>query len=148
MRRLTAFALAIALSPAAFAQGVSVEFKPASVTVVDGYQAVKDGEGLTFYVAADALITNDDIVAASAEVDPLTHKPVVSITFGAAGGNRFADYTSAHVGELVAVIVDGVVLSAPRIMSPVLGGTVIINGQMSMADATRIASGILPSKEK
>ena len=44
------------------------------------------------------------------------------------GAKLFADYTSAHVGEFFAIVLDDVVVSAPSIRSAITGGQGIITG--------------------
>jgi preprotein translocase subunit SecD len=60
------------------------------------------------------------------------------------GKNLFADYTSKHVGEFFAIVLDGVVISAPTIREPIPGGTVQIEaggvGGFSVKDAQNLVN--------
>ncbi|MCU0512892.1 MAG: protein translocase subunit SecD [Anaerolineae bacterium] len=60
---------------------------------------------------------------------------------------QFATYTGSRIGEPMAIVLDGVVLSAPIIQSQ-LPGSGIITGQFTEEEATRLAlqlrSGALP----
>ena len=47
------------------------------------------------------------------------------------GARLFGDYTSKHVGEFFAIVLDGKVVSAPVIQSAITGGTGIITGGSS-----------------
>lgn len=75
--------------------------------------------------------------------------PVVSITFDATGGKRFADATLANVGRPFAIVLDGKVISAPVIRSAILGGSAIISGGFTVEEATDLAillrAGALPA---
>jgi hypothetical protein len=53
-------------------------------------------------------------------------EPALSFTLSEPAASQFADYTAAHIGDSFAITVDGVVASAPRIMSPIPRGDVEI----------------------
>ncbi|WP_412776316.1 protein translocase subunit SecD [Thalassospira lucentensis] len=76
-------------------------------------------------------------------------RPVVSFRFDAAGGARFGDVTSKSAGRSLAIVLDGEVISAPRINEPILGGSGIITGQFSVQEANDLAlllrAGALPA---
>jgi preprotein translocase subunit SecD len=69
--------------------------------------------------------------------------------FDTVGGKRFGDATSKNAGHLMAIVLDGKVISAPRIREPILGGTGIITGRFSVAEAQDLAlllrAGALPA---
>ncbi|MBK8175922.1 MAG: protein translocase subunit SecD [Rhodospirillales bacterium] len=75
--------------------------------------------------------------------------PVVSFRFDAAGGKRFGDVTSHNVGKQLAIVLDGQVISAPNIREPILGGSGIISGSFTVAEAQDLAlllrAGALPA---
>ncbi|WP_343564847.1 protein translocase subunit SecD [Kiloniella sp. b19] len=76
-------------------------------------------------------------------------QPVVSITFDATGGKRFADATLANVGRPFAIVLDGKVISAPVIRSAILSGSAIISGGFTVEEAGDLAillrAGALPA---
>lgn len=76
-------------------------------------------------------------------------RPVVSFRFDAAGGARFGDITSKNAGRGLAIVLDGEVISAPRINEPILGGNGIITGQFSVQEANDLSlllrAGALPA---
>jgi protein-export membrane protein SecD len=77
------------------------------------------------------------------------NEPVVSFTFDSVGGRRFADATSNNVGKPFAIVLDGKVISAPRINEPILGGRGIISGSFTVQSANDLAlllrAGALPA---
>jgi preprotein translocase subunit SecD len=95
-----------------------------------------------------AIITGDQIADARQGFDPQDGSPVVNIRFDSAGSHRFANVTQQNVGKPFAIILDGVVLSAPRINEPILGGTAQIKGSFTVQSANQLAisisSGRLP----
>ncbi len=78
--------------------------------------------------------------------------PVVSFRFDSQGGRKFGDVTKANIGNRLAIILDGKVISAPVIRSAIMGGSGIISGSFSVAAANDLAlllrAGALPAPLK
>ena len=95
-----------------------------------------------------ALITGDQISDARQEFDPETGQAVVTIQFNSEGARRFARITKENVNRPFAIILDNVVLSAPNIAQPILGGSAKISGNFDTKSANELAvqlrSGRLP----
>ncbi|HEV2746124.1 MAG TPA: protein translocase subunit SecD [Allosphingosinicella sp.] len=95
-----------------------------------------------------AMVTGDQLNNAQQQFDPQTNEPVVSITFDGAGGRRFAKVTQENVNKPFAIILDDVVISAPNINEPILGGQAQITGNFTVESANELAvqlrSGKLP----
>lgn len=93
-------------------------------------------------------ISGDKLIDAQQTFDPNDNQPAVSITFDSEGGQRFARMTQQYTGELFAIILDGQIISAPRINEPILGGSSLISGSFSVESANQLAialrSGALP----
>ena len=74
----------------------------------------------------------------------------VTLSMDSKGTKEWADYTSTHVGKQVAIVLDGVVQSAPVINEPILTGDTEISGKFTVDDAKYLAtvlqSGSLPVK--
>ncbi len=77
------------------------------------------------------------------------NQPVVSFRFDSAGARKFGAVTRDHVGELLAIVLDGKVISAPRIREPILGGSGVISGSFTAQSANELAvllrAGALPA---
>jgi preprotein translocase subunit SecD len=77
------------------------------------------------------------------------NQPVVSFRFDSAGARKFGAVTRDHVGELLAIVLDGKVISAPRIREPILGGSGVISGSFTTQSANELAvllrAGALPA---
>ncbi len=75
--------------------------------------------------------------------------PVVSFRFNTAGGRRFGALTAQNVGEIMAIVLDGQVISAPRIQAPIPGGSGVITGNFTLESAQDLAlllrAGALPA---
>ncbi|MCG8492738.1 MAG: protein translocase subunit SecD, partial [Sneathiellales bacterium] len=79
-------------------------------------------------------------------------QPVVSIRFNGLGGKQFGKATSENVGRPFAIVLDGKVISAPRINEPILGGSAVISGGFNIQGAQDLAlllrAGALPAPLK
>lgn len=75
--------------------------------------------------------------------------PAVSFSFKSTGAKKFANATRENVGGRLAIVLDGKVISAPTINTPITGGKGIITGNFSVASANDLAlllrSGALPA---
>ena len=93
-------------------------------------------------------ITGDRLTGAQQSFDPQDNQPVVNIQFDGEGGQRFARMTQQNTGKLFAIVLDGQVISAPRINEPILGGSSQISGSFTVESANQLAialnSGALP----
>ena len=74
---------------------------------------------------------------------------VTRMEFNVEGTKKFADYTSANVGSLLAVVLNGRIQQAPRIQSKITDGTAIIEGgATTVKEAQKLAdlfnAGALP----
>jgi preprotein translocase subunit SecD len=74
-----------------------------------------------------ALFSGDQVRASSVSTDQ-NGRRVVSFTLHDTGSKLFGDYTTQHVGEFFAIVLDGVVISAPSINEPITGGQGQISG--------------------
>ncbi|MBC9033465.1 protein translocase subunit SecD [Sphingomonas sp. JC676] len=99
-------------------------------------------------VQRQVMITGDMLTTANQTYDPQTGAPGVTLQLDGAGSKRFAKVTQENSGKPFAIIVDGTVISAPRINEPILGGSAVINGGFTVQSANELAialrSGKLP----
>jgi len=100
-------------------------------------------------VSKRKILTGENLVDAGLSYDQ-DNRPVVSFRFDRKGGIRFADVTRKNVNRQFAIILDGVVISAPNIQSPILGGSGIITGNFTVDSASELGlllrAGALPAK--
>lgn len=77
-------------------------------------------------------------------------KPEVAITLSDEGAQKFAALTTANVGRQISILLDGEVLTAPRVNEAITGGKAVITGSSSLEEAKQLAillrSGALPVK--
>ncbi|MBT5435046.1 MAG: protein translocase subunit SecD [Rhodospirillaceae bacterium] len=107
----------------------------------------KDPTGPEFYVVeSETLVSGESLDDASASFSD--GRPVVAFSFDSVGAARFCDVTSQNTGRLLAIVLDGEVISAPRINDSICGGSGIISGSFSAAETQDLAlllrAGALP----
>lgn len=72
----------------------------------------------------------------------LSNEPIVSIKFNDEGGKLFEQITRDNVGEQLAIFLDGVIVSAPRINEAISGGNAIISGGFDPEEARDLAQNL------
>jgi preprotein translocase subunit SecD len=68
------------------------------------------------------VLTGQDVAGADVMFDSQTQQPGVSLEFKPAGASVFCDFTGSHVKDRFAIVLDGVVESAPSINERICGG--------------------------
>lgn len=105
-----------------------------------------DRLGSARYVLAPAEVVGRDIKAATAAIDQQTASGwFVSLDFTGDGTKKFGTLTQNVVNlpapqNQVAIVLDGVVVSAPRINEAILGGSAQITGNFSQLEAQDLAN--------
>ncbi len=119
--------------------------------VPDGY-ALKyvKGKGSPVLIEAKASVKGEGISDARVDMSSTGfYEPHISLTFNAQGAKDFADLTRKNVGNQLAIVLDGEVLSHPNIQEPILDGHAQITGQFTFDEASLLAlslrSGSLPA---
>ena len=74
--------------------------------------------------------------------EPATGAPYVSFSLNNEGAQLFAEITQAAVGQRLAIILDGEVVSAPRINGPIVGGHGQITGSFSDKEAFELSTAL------
>ena len=110
---------------------------------------------IPYLLQTDAMMSGETLNDASVNLDQIG-QPIVIFSFDAKGAKEFGDLTSANVGNLMAIVLDGVVQTAPRLKEAITGGrgSIEMGGsgdrQKIMDDANITAmvlrSGALPAE--
>lgn len=129
----------------------------------DQQEALKDSMQAKAKDAKDTLIAQDDSGAiyqlgtlylsgkelknARVEYDSLG-RPVVALEFNSEGTKLFDEATAANVGKQISMVLDGRVISAPRVNERISGGRAQISGRFSAEEARSLSimlrAGALP----
>lgn len=95
------------------------------------------------------VITGDMLDSAQTSFDQ-NGQPVVGFRFNATGSRKFCDVTRNNTGQPFAIVLDDLVISAPRINEPICGGSGQISGGFSVEEASDLAlllrAGALPAE--
>jgi preprotein translocase subunit SecD len=105
-------------------------------------EAVIVGTGRKIYLHPEPVVVNSDIAHAELVLGDSASTFGVSLTFNADGVARMLRATQSHVGRPLAILIDGEVVTAPVVRSPITTAAVI-TGDYTRADAERIVSGIV-----
>ncbi len=85
------------------------------------------------------LMTGDMIKDAQVRIGGNFNEPYVSLDLTGRGGKIFAHITEKNVGRRMAIVLDGVVRSAPVIRERILGGSAQISGSFTHEEAADLA---------
>jgi hypothetical protein len=90
-------------------------------------------------------LSNDDVETASVVHDGSSCS--VSIQMTAEGAEKLARLTRGHIGEQLALVIDGKLEMAPTIRSEITDGRVKVTGSFSEADCQKIAGGLTGARQ-
>jgi len=96
------------------------------------------------YLLSPAIIEGTQLNDASYGIPQNQAEYVVDLDFNGDATKTFADVTRrlAGTGELFAIVLDGVVLSAPQVTSPITDGNAQISGDFTAASARSLANSL------
>lgn len=104
---------------------------------------------------AEAPLSGEHVVRATAAPDPITNEVAVSLNMDNQGARIWADMTTKAAQDNnreIAIVLDDEVVSAPRVNTPITGGSSSITGNFSVQEGNDLASilevGKLPAKTK
>ncbi len=107
-----------------------------------------DGFAPTYVVKKRSVVTGEMLTSASGSHDE-NNAAAVAFSFNAVGTQRFGQVTAQNIGKPFAIVLDGRVISAPRINSAITGGSGIITGRFTEESAHDLAlllkTGALPA---
>ena len=107
-----------------------------------------NNEELYYILSRSPVVTGEELTDAQPSFDQ-NGRPAVNFRFNTSGARKFGQYTSDHIGDPFAIVLDDEVISAPVIESAITGGSGIITGSFDVAESTRLATllraGSLPA---
>ncbi len=108
-------------------------------------------ENIKYLLNKRAVVGGENLVDAKGSFDQ-TEGHAVSFRFDTEGAQKFGKVTTNNIGKRMAVVLDGVVITAPRISSAITGGSGIITGNFNAQEASDLAvllrAGALPAPLK
>ena len=126
-----------------FVDVASITDSATVAAITTGDENVKLAEG-----SYEPFMTGEVVRTAAVSQNPTTGQIEVNVTMDSKGTQTWGDYTTANVGKLVAIVLDGTVQSAPVVNEPITDGQTQISRQLHRRDAkklkTVLETGALP----
>ena len=113
--------------------------------------STQDGEDIyrLFLLNKKAELTGGVIVDAQSNIDPQTTAPIVNMQMNSEGARDWARITGANIDKRCAIVLDGVVYSAPTIRNKIPSGSSVIEGIGDLDEAKLLEivlkAGALPA---
>ena len=102
-----------------------------------------------YLVNREAELTGGVITDAQSNIDPQTSAPEVTMQMNSEGAREWARITGSNIGKRCAIVLDGVVYSAPKIESKIPNGSSRITGSANLDEAKLLEivlkAGALPA---
>ena len=114
-----------------------------------GYRLLTGPETGPLLVSNIPEITGSDIANAAQAFDE-QNRPQITFRLNGNGARKFYETTRNNTGKMFAIVLDDVIMSAPRINEPIAGGNVRITGSFTQQEAIDLAAiieaGEMPAK--
>jgi SecD/SecF fusion protein len=114
---------------------------------IEGKLEFLDPDNYTLWAAGEdyeAALTGDDIKSAEADIESTEtgEDNVVKLVFTDEGAEKFGEVTTANVGDIIYIIYDGEVVSAPTVQTAITDGNAVINSISTYEEADSLATTI------
>jgi preprotein translocase subunit SecD len=113
-------------------------------------EILMDREGRSYPINKEVILSGDLLIDANTTY----HEglPAVSFRFNDLGSKRFAQITKDNIGRIFAIVLDGKIVTAPRINTVINQGSGVISGNFTVAEANEVSlllrAGALPAPLK
>lgn len=87
-------------------------------------------------------LTGRYLKAARVVSDPTTGQLQIALQFNEEGAALFEQLTAQHIGEPIAISLDGSIISAPTVNNAISGGQAVITGAFSLDEARGLANNL------
>ena len=126
---------------------------PPDTLLLPGHSSRRNAEGgqAWYIISRSSAVSGRDLRSADAGHSADTNQPRVNFSLSGEGGRKFYSFTSAHVGDSLAVVLDGKVMEVATIREPIRDQGEISGGftEQSAKDlALTLRSGALPASIK
>lgn len=112
-----------------------------TMKMVHRAKSTSPGSEDVFFVSRAPLLGQAAVKSAKATTDSLGH-PSIEINLTKQGRKQFAEITREHIGEHMAIVINGGLYSAPIIRSEIPGGKAVITGDFQLDEARELANKI------
>ena len=112
----------------------------------DDKKASPEGALIFDFLKTD--LTGKDLKSSQVQFGNQTGEPTVGLYFNSEGAAKFAEITKRNVNYPVAIFLDDIPLTIPRVNEPILNGEAIISGDFDLKEAKALSiqlnAGALP----
>ncbi len=117
-----------------------------------GEELLASEEGAPLVVKKRVIVSGTNLTKANVGTDQV-QRPAIDFRFDGSGAQKFAEATGPqNVGKRFAIVLDGKIVSAPAIHTPILNGSGQITGNFSPQEASELVNilngGALPAPLK
>jgi len=113
-------------------------------------ERVSDYENRSYLIKKEVVLSGDLLIDANTTYHE--GQPAVAFRFNDVGSKKFAQITKENIGKIFAIVLDGKVVTAPRINSVINQGSGVISGRFTTKEANEVAlllrAGALPAPLK
>ena len=117
-----------------------LEFKEEKPNAREIIEAQQKGERLGEDPFQPTGLNGRHLERAQVVFDPQTYQPQVSLVLNEEGAKLFAEITKRNLGKLVAIYLDGSVISAPVVQAEITDGNAVITGTSNPQEAKLLAT--------
>ena len=114
-----------------------------------GVEELTSENGEILKISKRIVMSGENLIDAQPSIKNQQNEPTVSFTLDRLGAQKFGRATTDNVGNRLAIILDGKIISAPNINEPITSGNGMISGNFTFQEATDLAlllrSGALPT---
>jgi preprotein translocase subunit SecD len=121
-----------------------------SVNTDPQYMVLSGRDNNSYLVNKEVILSGDLLTDANSTY--YDGSPAVGFNFNAEGSRKFASITRNNINKIFAIILDGEVITAPRINTPITQGSGVITGNFTVNESRDLAlllrAGALPAPLK
>ena len=118
-----------------------------SINTDPSYLIAKDLDNNSYLVSKEVILSGDLLTDANSTY--YEGSPAVGFNFNAVGSRKFANITKNNINKIFAIMLDGKIITAPRINSVITQGSGVISGNFTINEAKELAlllrAGALPA---
>lgn len=115
-------------------------FTPPGYEILNGVKSSKAGQPEKYLVKKKPELTGSEVTRAQARFEQRGYE--VDLSFNGEGGKTFARVTGQNIGNQLAIVLDGEVISAPVIQSEISNNSASITGNFTAQEAQDLASAL------
>ncbi len=120
--------------------------EPDSYSFTDSADGDKAVDQAMVIAAAPLILRGDSLKPESRpEINPSNGEPLVTFALKDEGARTFANFTSENQGEILAIVLDNKIVSAPNIDEPITEGNGIIRGGFTTIAEAKVLANLLNS---